>query len=167
MAFLMYAGLLLVGALAEATLGYRLEVGGGRPNLVLLMVLAWGWLRGIEEGAMAGLAGGLALDLVSGTPFGLYTAILTVIGTVAAVGEATLYRGSLVLISSAVLATVAYHGAFVLLLQALGWTMPGFIVLIRGLAPTVLFNVVLMPIVWVLAQRLFRTLSGWRQLELE
>src|SRR5918997_269166 len=117
MPFAIYVGALALGALVEATLGYRLEAGGGRANVVLLMVVAWSLIRGLEEGALAGLAGGLALDLVSGTPFGLYTAILTLIGAMTALGEATLHRGSLAFFfGTAVLVTVAYHGVAILVL---------------------------------------------------
>lgn len=166
MPFLVYAGVLALGALAEATLGYRVELDGGRPNVVLVMVIAWAALRGIEEGVLAGLVGGLALDLMSGTPFGLYAGILTIIGGATALGGPR-RGGALTLIWPAVLATVAYHGAAVLVLQALGWNMPGPVRLVRGLAPTLLFNVTMMPIVALLAQRLFRALSGWRRVEIE
>ena len=167
MPLLVYAALLTLGALAESTLGHRLELGGGRANWVLLMVTVWSLLRGVQEGALTGLVGGLALDLVSGTPLGVYTALLGLIGAVAALGEATLHRGSPgLLFGTAVLVTVGYHGLAVLVLQALGWSMPGFARLVQVLVPTVLINAVLMPIVFVLARRLFRALSGWRQLEL-
>ncbi len=168
MPFLAYAGLIVTAALAEATVGYRLELVGGRLNLVLLMVVAWSLLRGIEEGALAGVVGGLALDLSSGTPLGLDTAILTLIGAVTSLGEHTLYRGSVAFFfGTAVLVTVCYHGALLLALQALGWDIPSFTRLVQVLVPTILINAVLMPIVFTLAQRLLRTLSGWRQLELE
>lgn len=167
MPFLVYAGVLALGALAEATVGHRLELGGGRPNVVLLLVVAWGLLRGIEEGALAGLIGGLALDLVSGTPFGLYTAILGPLGGLAALGRAGHHRGTLNLLSRVILTTVGYHGTAVLALQALGWEMPSFSRLIGTLVPTVLINAALSPIAFNLARRLFRALSGWRQLELE
>jgi rod shape-determining protein MreD len=165
--FLVYVGVLALGALVEATIGHRLELGGGRPNVVLLLVVTWGLLRGIEEGALAGLLGGLALDLVSGTPFGLHTAILGLLGALGALGGGTHHPGTLGLLSRAVLTTVTYHGAAVLVLQGLGWEMPSFSRLISTLVPTVLINAALSPIVFSLAQRLFRALSGWRQLEVE
>ena len=168
MPLLVYAGLLALGALAESTVGHRLELGGGRAHWVLLMVTAWSLLRGFQEGALAGVIGGLVLDLVSGTPFGLYTALLTLIGGFAALGEAALHRGSLGLFfGTAVLVTVAYQGLSVLMLQALGWSTPSFARLVQVLVPTVLLNAVLMPIVFALARRLYLALSGWRQLELE
>jgi rod shape-determining protein MreD len=168
MPFAAYSAVLVLAALAEGTLGSRVDLGGGRLNLVMLMVVAWSLLRGMQEGALAGAVGGLALDVVSGTPFGLHTAVLTVIGTVTALGEATLYRGSLAFFfGTAVLVTVTYHGALVLVLQALGWEMPTFTRLVYIVVPTVVFNAMLMPFVFALAQRLYRALSGWRQLELE
>ena len=168
MPLLVYAAVLAVGALVESTVAYRLELAGGRANWVLLLVTAWSVLRGLQEGILAGLIGGLALDLVSGTPFGLYTVLLTLIAACAALGEATLHRDSLgLLVGTAVLATVAYHGVLVLALQALGWSTPGFARLIQVLVPTVLLNAALMPIAFILARRLVRALSGWRQLELE
>lgn len=166
MAFLIYVGLLALGALVEATLGYRLDAGGGRANVVLVMVVAWALLRGVEEGAVVGAAGGLALDLVSGTPFGLHTALLAAIGAVCSLGEAT-RGGGLTLFFSAVLATVAYHAATVLVLQVLGRETPGFVRLVSILLPTVVMNSIATPIVFILARRLVRSLSGWRRLELE
>ncbi len=168
MAFAANSGVLVLAALAEGTFGYRIDLGGGRPNLVMLIVVAWSLLRGIQEGVLAGVVGGLALDVVSGTPFGLHTGVLALIGGVTALGEATLYRGSLAFFfGTAVLVTVTYHGALVLVLQALGWEMPTFARLVRIVVPTVLINALLMPLVFTLATRLYRALSGWRQLELE
>src|SRR5688500_709630 len=95
MPFAAYSSVLVIAALTEGTLGSRVDVGGGRVNLVMLLVVAWSLLRGMQEGALAGAVGGLALDVVSGTPFGLHTSVLTLIGGITAVGEATLYRGSL------------------------------------------------------------------------
>ena len=168
MRFLAFAALLLLAALAEATVGHRLELGGGRANLVLLLVVAWALLRGKEEGLLAGLVGGVALDLVSGTPFGLHAALLALVGVAAGLGAETLaHGGPATLFGLAVLASVAYHPAEALAVRLLGWSLPGPARLLGIITPTVLINAVLMPLVFVLARRLERALSGWRQLELE
>src|SRR5947208_15396004 len=128
MTFLIYAVALLVAALAESAVGYRLDVTGGRLNLVLMLVVAWGLQRGLHEGLLAGLVGGFALDLGSGSPFGLQTGLLAQIGGASALGEATMARGGLgALFGSAILATVAYHGIMVLVLAlpVFGWELPG------------------------------------------
>src|SRR5436305_6471640 len=111
MTFLIYALALLLAALTESAVGYRLDVTGGRLNLVLMLVVAWGLQRGVQEGLLAGFVGGFALDLVSGTPFGLQTALIGVLGGALALGGATLARGGLgALFGAAILATVAYDG---------------------------------------------------------
>ena len=168
MRFLAFAALLILAALAEATVGHRLELGGGRANLVLLLVVAWAVLRGKEEGLLAGLVGGVALDLVSGAPFGLHAALLGIVGLTTGLGAETLaHGGATTLFGLAVLATVAYHAAEALALRLLGWSIPGPAGLLGIITPTVLINAVLMPLVFVLARRLVRALSGWRQLELQ
>ena len=166
--FLAFSALLTLAALAEATVGYRLELGGGRANLVLLLVVAWALLRGKEEGLLAGLVGGVALDLVSGTPFGLHAALLAIVGVTTGLGAETLaHGGATTLFGLAILATVAYHAAEALALRLLGWSIPGPARLLGIVTPAVLVNAVLMPFLFVLARRLERSLSGWRQLELE
>jgi rod shape-determining protein MreD len=46
---------------------------GVRPNLPLIVVTAWGLLRGSGEGIWWGLGTGLALDLFSGVPLGMFS----------------------------------------------------------------------------------------------
>src|SRR3954447_22301944 len=96
---LSYGAVLVLAALAESTVGYRMDaVGGGRVNLVLMLVAAWSLVRGTQDGLLAGLLGGLALDLMSGTPFGLQTVSLGLIGWGTAAGGGTLSRGGLALL---------------------------------------------------------------------
>jgi rod shape-determining protein MreD len=169
MTFLIYALALLLAALTESAVGYRLDVTGGRLNLVLMLVVAWGLQRGFQEGLLAGLVGGFALDLVSGSPFGLQTALIGVIGGAAALGEATMARGGLgALFGSAILATVAYHGIMVLVLAlpVFGWELPGMMRLVNMLVPTIFMNCLLMPFAARLARRVDRAFSSWRRLEI-
>jgi rod shape-determining protein MreD len=168
-ALLIYAGVLVLAALAESTIGYRLDaLGGGRLNLVLVLVAVWSLVRGAQAGLLAGLAGGMALDLMSGTPFGLHAVLLGLIGAGTAMGGGTLARGGLALLfGTAVLTTVAYHGAMVLVLRVLGWDFPGLMRFVNVLVPTIFLNALLMPFAGAFARRLDRALSSWRRLELE
>jgi rod shape-determining protein MreD len=169
MALLIYGTVLVMAALAESTRGYRLDVlGGGRINLVLVMVAVWSLVRGVQDGLLAGVVGGLALDLMSGTPFGLYTLLLGLIGGGTAIGGGSLTRGGLALLfGTAVLTTVAYHGVTVLVLRVLGWDFPGLMHLVNVLVPTIFLNALAMPFAASFARRLDRALSSWRRLELE
>lgn len=47
-----------------------ISVLGGRPDLVLIAVAVWAFLRGPAEGAVWAFIGGLLLDLFSAGPFG-------------------------------------------------------------------------------------------------
>jgi len=168
MAFLIYALIVLLAAVVESTAGYRLDVTGGRLNLTLMLVVVWGLERGLHEGLLIGLLGGLALDLVSGTPFGLQTTLLSLIGGASAIGESTVARGGLgLLFGTAILATVAYHSIMVLVLAlpVFGWALPGAMRMVNMLVPTILMNCLLVPFAARLARRIDRAFSGWRRLE--
>ncbi|MBI4491557.1 MAG: rod shape-determining protein MreD [Chloroflexi bacterium] len=161
----------LLAALCLAALvqsfGGVLSLAGGRPDLVLLVAICWSMLRGTEEGSLAGVAGGVLLDLFSGMPFGINAVLLGLVGLIAGLGEGSLSRGTLPLLAStAVLATVAFHGATYLVLQALGWSLPGAAAFAGLVAPSALLNAVLMPLAFRLTRQLIRVSSGWRQLEL-
>jgi rod shape-determining protein MreD len=66
------AVVLVLLALAEATVLPRLLIGVPRPNLVLVVACTWSALR-TEEGFVWVLGGGLLLDLFTSAPFGTHT----------------------------------------------------------------------------------------------
>jgi rod shape-determining protein MreD len=169
MALLIYGAVLILAAIAESTVGYRLDaLGGGRINLVLVMVAVWSLVRGVQDGLLGGLVGGLALDLMSATPFGLHTLLLGLIGGGTAIGGGSLARGGLALLfGTAVLTTVAYHGVTVLVLRVFGWEFPSAMRFVNVLVPTIFLNTLAMPFAASFARRLDRALSSWRRLELE
>ncbi|MFQ5611061.1 MAG: rod shape-determining protein MreD [Anaerolineae bacterium] len=78
-------GLIIIFSLtlAQSTLGPFLAVGGARPDLVLVFVVAWTLLNGFSEGLPWAFVGGLALDLLSGAPFGVFTVSLLLTSFVA------------------------------------------------------------------------------------
>jgi rod shape-determining protein MreD len=140
---------------------------GPRPDLVLLVVLAWSIARGVTEGAIFGILGGLALDVLSAGPFGLFTVLLGAIGTLAAIGEANLFRGSLPLyVVTAALVTMIYYIGVALGLQVSGLETYGFARFVQQVVPGSLWNALMMPFFFVLVRRGIRVLGGWRQLEL-
>lgn len=158
--------LLTFAALFQATLLSRLG-SPVRPDLVLLVVLAWSINRGLTEGSIGGIVGGLALDLTSATPFGLHTGLLGAIGSLTALGEENLFRGNVVLFAiTGALATVVMHGGALLVLQAAGQQAVGLARFVQFVVPTAVLNALLMPLVYTLVRRVVRALAGWRQLEL-
>jgi rod shape-determining protein MreD len=158
--------MIVLAAILQGTVMAQLT-DGPRPDLALLVVLAWAMLRGLAEGTLAGLTAGLALDLLSAAPFGLHAGLFVAISATVALGEENLFRGNLPLSAlAAALAAVVLHGGGLLALQAAGQQTVGFVRFLQFAVPTMLLDALLMPLVYWLVRRWVRALAGWRQLEL-
>jgi rod shape-determining protein MreD len=167
MRFVVAAGLLMVAALLQSIVGSSLPIVNGRPDFALVVVLAWAMLRGSTEGAIVGFLGGLLLDSVAYTPFGVQTALLGLAGYLTGLPEVNAYRGNLpYFLGAAALATLVYHTLLFLLLQARGLGLPPLIQTYQTAIPAAILNPFLLAPTFVLCRRLLRTLSGWTQLRL-
>ena len=159
--------LLAFAALLQSVLGPTLPLVRGRPDFVLVVVLAWAMLRGPIEGAIAGFLGGMLLDSVTYTQFGINTALLGLIGYCAGLPEVNVYRGNLpYFLGITALATLAYHTLYFLILQALGNSMPPLIETYEAALPAAVLNALLVPLAFVICRRLLRMLAGWNQMRL-
>lgn len=135
----------LIALLQEAVLA-PLSFMGARPDLVFLVVIAWGLLRGPAEGMVWAFIGGVVLDVFSGGPLGAMTLSLLVVAFL--VGQQwgrELGSVSLQLLLLALVLNFLYH---VILLVVLGWV--GYPVdwvhsLSRVAAPSAILNAVLAP----------------------
>jgi rod shape-determining protein MreD len=76
------AAVLVLAAMVQLAVGHDLSLLGGGPDLVCVIVVSVGLLRGEEAGAAAGFAGGFLLDALGGTPLGVQAAVYTVVGYV-------------------------------------------------------------------------------------
>ena len=167
MRFVMAAGLLAGAALAQSVIGPSLPLVRSRPDSVLVIVLAWAMLRGSGEGAFVGFLGGVLLDSVTYTPFGINSALLGLLGYFIGLPEVNVYRGNLpYFLGTAALATLAYHTVYFLILQALGTAMPPITETYATALPAALLNAALLAPAFVLCRRLLRALAGWTQLRL-
>jgi rod shape-determining protein MreD len=167
MRFVIAAGLLAAAALLQSLLGPSLPIVRGRPDFVLVIVLAWSMLRGSGEGALAGFLGGVLLDSVAYTPFGVNAALLGLLGYATGLPEVNIYRGNLpYFVGTAALATLVYHTLYFLLLQALGLNLPPIDQTYATAIPAALLNAALLVPTFVLCRRLLRALAGWTELRL-
>jgi rod shape-determining protein MreD len=73
-------GVVFVAGLVQAVLVSSLVVGGGAPDVLLLVVISVGLLRGSVPGALAGFLGGLVIDLLTLDTLGLSSLVLTLAG---------------------------------------------------------------------------------------
>jgi rod shape-determining protein MreD len=65
--------LLIALVLFQTTVMPHIHILGVQPDLLLMVVTSWSLLRGAEAGMLWALIAGVALDLVSGAPFGMST----------------------------------------------------------------------------------------------
>ena len=73
-------GLVFVAALLQATLFSSLDLLGGTPDVLLLVLIGLALLRGSVTGAVAGFAGGLLLDVLTLDTLGLTSLLLALAG---------------------------------------------------------------------------------------
>jgi rod shape-determining protein MreD len=142
--------LLTVVALAQTVLLAQVDLLGARPDLMLSVVLVWAVLRGVDEGMVWGLIGGLALDILSGGPMGANTLALLAAALLAGQSWGRGIGSALIrLLLLAFVAILAYH---LVLLFVLSWT--GYLVdwgwaILRVAGPSALLNMALAPFVQV------------------
>lgn len=148
-------GIMLVAlllALVQAGPMPRLPWLGVRPDLVFLIALAWGMVRGSAEGAIVAFGGGLALDILSAFPLGGQAlALLLTVVALSWLG-APFYRGNLLFpVAGAFLGTWAYHLLLLLLARLFGQAVAWGGTLRYEVLPLSLVEAALMlPVYWLL-----------------
>jgi len=142
-----YAAVLLLtsAALLQSSLLPHLSRGGLKPDLVVMLVISWGLLRGVQEGLLWAFIGGLALDLLSATPLGLSALILTLLTLLTSLGQKSIYRTSILFPLAVIfLATFGYNLALLLGWQLLGRPALWGETFLEVLLPTGLLNTLVM-----------------------
>lgn len=135
---------ILVGvAAAQAAIAPHLAILGVRPNLPLIVVTAWGLLRGSGEGVWWGLGAGLALDLFAGVPLGMFSSGLVLAGLVAGLGERQVFRThflmpALTVAVNTLLANLAALGV----MKLLDWPIRFGAVMTTAVMPEMAYNIV-------------------------
>jgi len=140
---------LLTGvALVQSVLLSRINLWGARPDLMLLLVLIWAVVRGMEEGLMFAFIGGLILDLFSGGPLGATPLALLAVAFLAGqpLGRGLGSPGVRVLLL-ALAGSLVYHLVLLAVLAWSGRAVDWAFSLLRVAGPSVLLNGLLAPFV--------------------
>lgn len=155
---LLFVGALFTGlGLVQSTLLNHLSLWGTKPDLVLVLVVSWSLVRWVSEALYSGLIGGMALDLLSGLPFGTSTLPLLLVSAAVGLLEVNVFRTNFLLPLAAIAgATIGHHLLSLGLLRALGWPVPWTQALTRLLPAAVLLNGLAMPLLYELTRRLSR-----------
>jgi rod shape-determining protein MreD len=149
------AALVFVAALLQAGVMSSTLVFGGAPDLLLVVVVALGLLRGSVVGAVFGFGGGLVVDVLTLDTLGITSLVLTLAGFWAGrYGETTgRGRASAPLLAVGVITVLAGIFGFALHYM-LGEEVVARQALVTALIPAVFLNLVLAFPVHRLARRL-------------
>lgn len=72
--------IILICFLLQSTLFHFIELGGVVPNLLLIITMSFGLMRGRREGLLVGFFSGLLVDIFFGSVLGPYAFIYMTIG---------------------------------------------------------------------------------------
>ncbi|SHE52990.1 rod shape-determining protein MreD [Desulforamulus putei DSM 12395] len=91
--------LIIIALLLQSTIFTFLQVAGVKPDLILMLVVFNGFLRGSREGAFLGFLAGLAQDIFSGSYIGLNALTKMLAGYLVGLAEARFYKESVIIVS--------------------------------------------------------------------
>jgi len=139
----------------QSTVLPHLAIAGIKVELTLLLVIAWGIRRGLEESLLWALIGGIAVDLFSAAPFG--TSVVSY-GCAAAVAGSLgpLLRQVSALLPLAItpLAVVIAALAAAAAMALAGWPVPWPSTVALVILPTMLVDSLAMLVVYPLVSAL-------------
>ena len=151
------AAIVFVAAVLQGTLLGSIDVGGGRPDLLLVAVVAIALARGTTVGAIAGFVGGLLFDLATFGTLGVTSLLLTLAGYwIGRYGETTGRGRTHAPLLSVLVMTVAYAVAAYVLHTILGDAVSARIALVDALLPALVGNLLLAVPVHALVGRILR-----------
>jgi rod shape-determining protein MreD len=138
------SAVLFVAAMLQAVIVSSLVFGGGAPDLLLIVVISLGLLRGSVPGAVFGFAGGLVVDLLTLETLGITSLVLTLAGFWAGRYAETTGRGRRLapIVAVGAITLLAAFFAFVLH-YLLGDEVVARHALVTVLVPTLVANLVL------------------------
>ncbi len=157
-----FLGLVLLSlvAILKSTLMPHLQIGGGAPDLMLMVVASWALMAPYPEAFAWAFVGGLVQDLLSGAPLGASTLGLLVVAYMAHLLQTQLYRSNVIIVLFVTLAgTLAFHLVMLVVLTLGGYQTNWLYNLTYVTVPTVVLNILLVVPVFKLMNRLYERLN--------
>jgi rod shape-determining protein MreD len=124
MRYVIAAVLVLLVAVAQTSALSSFRVLGVHANLMLVLLLSWAMVRGLEEAMVVVPMGGLALGLMDSQPLGAAMLALIPLVLLTEIREARIIQGDFLLaILLILLSTLAYEVVILITLQVTGETV--------------------------------------------
>lgn len=153
--------LLVLAAVLQATFVPQIRLGGGGPDLVFLMVLSWSVNASLGESLVWALTGGILQDLLSAAPLGTSAVGMVIIVFIVSGLNQQVYRVGFLLLVVTVLLGSAFQQLLIMAILALsGFTMNLTTDLSYVVAPSIVYNLVMMFPVYFVMRRIQKRLSG-------
>ncbi|GAB6179994.1 rod shape-determining protein MreD [Desulfotomaculum defluvii] len=141
--------LLTMALILQSTVFAFLQVAGVKPDLVLMLVVFNGFLRGSREGAFLGFLAGLAQDIFTGSYIGLNALTKMVAGYLVGLAEARFFKESVILVSMfTMLVGVVNQVIFYLLLYYLQIEVSPIYALGQVIIPSAIYTGLLVPLTY-------------------
>lgn len=143
---------LLLTALVQTAFFSQVSFLGIKPDLMLIATAGWAIMRGMKEGALWAILGGLLIDLFSGAPLGRSTLALTPVLALAAMAQMVGVESSFLLSLGVIfISTFLYEGTSRLVLQVRNIPVAWGYSLLWIALPSALVNTMLTPpVYWAL-----------------
>jgi rod shape-determining protein MreD len=145
---------LVLATLVQTTGAAYLPPGWPRPDLVLTIAVAWGYLRGGGEGFLAGAVGGVLLDLSSSGPFGLHVLALGLATLVVANNSGAFARSTARRAIGALVAGGMMHLLLMVVMQLRGWELWWPAAVLRAMLPALAVDAALVLVWYAVLRRL-------------
>lgn len=162
--------LVLAAAVLQASIVGAFDIGGGRPDLLLVAVVAVALVGGTTTGAVTGFFGGLVFDLATFETLGLTSLLLTLAGYwIGRYGETTGRGRAHAPLLSVFVMTIAYAVGGYVLHTILGDTVSAGVALGSALPAALVGNLLLTVPVFALVRRLLagpERVEGLREVRL-
>lgn len=141
--------LFAVAVIVQSSILSQLRIGGGQPDLVLVLVLSWALMAGFERGVVWAIVGGVTHDLVSDIPIGTTSlALVIVVALAVAVMGQVNPRNLLYPTVAAGPATLVAHLVVLVVLTLVGRPLPIGEMLGYATLPAMVYNIVMIPVIY-------------------
>jgi rod shape-determining protein MreD len=166
--------ILALAAVLQVTVTARLNILGGRPDLVLLIVMAWTLNATLEEGVIWAFVGGICTDLLSAAPLGTSAAGLVILVFMFHAVRQQIYTvGLFTLIWVVLLGTLFQHIAVMVILMLTGFAPAftdqlGYGVIFQEFTslifPTMVYNLIVIVPIYAVMRRIQRRVTTDKRL---
>lgn len=144
---IVFLALVLIAILLQTTVFNFLQVAGVKPDLVLMLVVFNGFLRGSREGAFLGFLAGLLLDIFTGSYIGMNALSKMLAGYLVGLAEARFYKESVLIVSLVTFMVGILHQLLLYaLLFHLDIEIPPYYVLSQVIFPAAIYTSLLVPL---------------------